>query len=80
MIIIGVTSYFQKSFRISYKNWRTIHAVLALLFILLATLHVLGTGKHINTSLFFTIVFIVSGGILLLLRTYLFNAQKNRNE
>ena len=76
MFLIGLTSLIRKILPLSYKTWRLIHGILAIAFIITATLHVLKLGRHIDKSLSVFIIILAAGGVFLLIRTYILSNSK----
>ena len=76
MIIIGLTSIFRNRLGMSYKTWRTIHGVLSILFIGIASFHVTNLGRHINSPMAVLIAVLAFLAVTLLLKTYLFKSGK----
>ncbi len=70
MLIIGLTSAFRKQLPLSYKNWRLIHGLLSLAFLIIALLHATDLGRHMNPAM--SNYFVIAGvaAILILIRTY----------
>lgn len=56
MLILAVTSFFRYRLPLTYKKWKTVHGMLAILFICLASWHAIDLGRH--TDLFFSIYMI----------------------
>lgn len=81
MLIIGITSMFRKSLPFSYKTWRVVHGVLSIVFIAVASFHVIDMGRHINTPMIWLVAILAITGIALLLKTYVFkiHASKTNN-
>lgn len=79
MVIIGITSIFRKSLPMTYKTWRTIHGILSLLFIVVATMHATELGRHTDKPMTIFMVVAAAGGALLLIRTYFFTTKKSLN-
>ena len=77
MLIIGLTSFFRESLPMSYANWRLLHGMLSILFIILASWHAINLGRHTDVAMSFFIITVSGTGVLLLLRTYLVQRQKN---
>jgi predicted ferric reductase len=73
MVMLGITSLLRKKLHLSYKSWRVFHGILSIVFIILASFHVIETGRHISTPMAGLIALLAGTGILLLLKTYLFN-------
>lgn len=76
MILLGLTSLFRSRLPMKYTTWRVFHGILSILFILLASLHVIGLGRHSDKMVTFYIVFLVIGGLFLLLNLYLNKSKK----
>jgi len=71
MLLLGLTSLFRHKLPLSYKNWRLLHGLLAVPFIVLAACHSINLGRHVH--LFLTVYFILFAvsGVILLIKTYL---------
>ena len=80
LLVLGITSLARKKLPMKYKTWRVFHGILAILFILVATWHVIDMGRHSSlvTSLFISILTV--SGILLLLKTYTLKKSKKISE
>jgi predicted ferric reductase len=76
MLILGLTSIFRKKMGMKYTTWRIFHGILSMAFILLATWHAMDLGRHTDLPMSLYMGAIAGLGILLLLRTYLFNPAK----
>lgn len=70
MLIIGITSFFRESLPMSYANWRLLHGILSILFIVVASWHAIVLGRHTDTAMSFFIICVSGTGVLLLVRTY----------
>ncbi len=79
MLILGLTSLFRNSLKLKYKTWRVFHGFLSIAFIIVATVHVLLQGRHINLPMSVYVVTLAVAGLILLIRTYLTGLTKNRN-
>lgn len=73
MVMLGITSLLRKKLHLSYKSWRVLHGILSIVFIILASVHVIKTGRHISTPMAGLIALLAGTGILFLLKTYLYN-------
>ena len=76
MVIILITSFFRFKLHLKYRTWRNLHGYLTLLFVIIATWHVINIGRHSNTSFSIYYVLMVASGIYYLLKTYLFKTSK----
>jgi predicted ferric reductase len=76
MLIIGLTSLFRNQLPFSYKTWRIIHGILSIVFISAATWHAVSLGRHTDKPMSIFMIVLATGGILLLLRTYLSKSTK----
>lgn len=74
MLFIGITSFLRFKMGLEYKHWKTIHSSLSLIFIFLATLHVIILGRHSEYSM--NIFFILLVGISI---TKLLQSKKAKN-
>ncbi|ACN14598.1 conserved hypothetical protein [Desulforapulum autotrophicum HRM2] len=63
-----------------YKTWRVFHGILAMLFISIAAWHVIDLGRHSNFAMSIYITMLAAGGIMLLLKTYMFKKSKKTSE
>ena len=79
VLILLITAFFRFRMHLKYKTWKTFHGFLTLLFVLVATWHVIDIGRHSNESFRFYYVLIVGSAVLFLIRTYLNNPSKKRN-
>lgn len=71
MLIIGITSVFRYRLPLSYLNWRLLHGILSLIFIIVASWHAIDLGRHTDIPMSVTIIILSGTGIVLLLKTYL---------
>lgn len=71
MFVIGMTSLFRNRLGMSYRSWRMFHGILSIIFIVVASLHVINIGSHITTPFIVLIIALASVGILLLLKLYI---------
>jgi len=71
MLIIGLTSFFRKKLSLSYINWRLLHGILSIVFIIIASWHAIDLGRHIDLPISIFIILLAGVGVLLLLNTYL---------
>lgn len=78
MLILGITALFRNKLPIKYRTWRTLHGTLAILFMVLAAWHVIDLGRHSSQSMSALITLGTAGGVLLLLKTYIFQNTKAR--
>ena len=76
IFILGISSIFRKRLGLSYKVWRILHGILSIAFIIVASFHVINSGRHINTPMAVLIGFLAIMGISPLLKIYLFNQEK----
>jgi len=76
MLALGIMSFARKRLPVKYKTWRVFHGILAMLFISIAAWHVIDLGRHANLAMSIFISMLISGGILLLLKTYTFKNSK----
>lgn len=75
LLIIGLTSVFRNKIGLSYKTWRYLHGILSLLFIGIASFHVIDMGRHINTAMTVLIAALAISGATLLLKLYFFKSE-----
>lgn len=81
MIIIGIMSFFRDKLFQHYKTWRVFHGINSILFIAMASYHVIDMGRHINKPMIWLIGILSIMAISLLLKTYIFklNQTKEKN-
>lgn len=79
MFIIGLTSLVRNKLPFTYKTWRVIHGILSMAFILIASLHVVNMGRHINQPMGWIIGTLSVLGVVLLLRLYIFKSVSQIN-
>lgn len=75
MVLIGITSYFRDNLGMSYITWRLTHGYASVLFISIASLHVIDMGRHSNTAMIWTISILTIIAISLLLSNYIFSSE-----
>lgn len=73
MLLIGITSLLRQHIGLKYKSWRILHGLLSIAFIILADIHVISLGRHIDLAMRILILTLSSLGVLLMLKLYLFN-------
>ncbi len=78
MFIIGLTSLFRNKLGMNYKTWRTVHGILSIAFIILASWHVISLGRHSSNTMIIYILSVTGIGVLLLLKTYLIQPTKQK--
>lgn len=71
MFALGLTSLFRNKLNMSYKNWKLLHGVLSLAFIVLAAWHVVDLGRHMDNSMISLIIIVTALASILLLKTYI---------
>lgn len=71
LFLLGLTSLLRKKLPISYKTWRLLHGILAVLFTVSASWHAINLGRHTTLILSSYLVLVALGGILPLLKIYL---------
>ncbi len=76
ILILGITSAFRNSLGMKYTTWRVFHGLLSIVFITLASWHVIDMGRHTDLPMSLYMGVIAGVGVLLLLKTYLFNPVK----
>lgn len=69
MLIIGITSFLRFKMGLEYKHWKTIHSSLSLIFIFLATLHVIILGRHSEYPISIFFILLVGISIVKLLQS-----------
>lgn len=76
MLVLVVTSLLRNKLPMKYETWRIFHGILALIMISVALWHVIDLGRHINLAMSLLFGILTAGGILLLLRTYIFQNER----
>lgn len=71
MLSLGVTSLMRKKLPLTYKNWRILHGILAVLFTILVCWHAINLGRHTTSILSSYIVLAAMSGILPLFKTFI---------
>lgn len=72
VIILGVISYFRDKLPMKYNSWRILHGILSIVFICVASLHVIDMGRHINQPMIILISILTLYGVAMLLKPYFF--------
>lgn len=80
LLIIAITSLLRNHLGISYKVWRIFHGITSILFISLASFHVIYLGRHINIPMTCLIALLSIIGIILILKKYIFNSSPSKKE
>ena len=78
MLLLGITSLLRNRLPMKYTTWRIFHGLLSIVFIVLAGWHAIDLGRHTDLAMSIYIVMLAAGGILLLLKTYIFSSFKKR--
>ncbi|MGD9899477.1 MAG: ferric reductase-like transmembrane domain-containing protein [Calditrichaceae bacterium] len=78
MLTLGILSFFRDRLSLSYTNWRYIHGVLAMIFVAIATWHMIDLGRHTNLAMSIYIITLAMGSEILVLKTYFFKQIKTR--
>lgn len=76
MLALGITSLIRNKLPMSYKSWRLLHGILAILFVSTAVWHAIDLGRHASRSMSMLFCLLTAGGILLLLKSYFFKNKK----
>ncbi len=80
LVILCITSLFRKKIPVKYTTWRIFHGILAIMFVILGTMHAVNLGRHTDNNLSFYMIFFAATGIVLLLKIYLFKTKRGKNE
>lgn len=80
MLILGLTSLLRNKLPMTYQTWRLCHGLLSVIFVAVATWHALSLGRHMNRPMSTTLILLAAGGILLLLKTFIFKSAKDQKE
>ena len=70
MLLLGLTSFFRKQLKMKYADWRLLHSIIAVVFIIIAALHVVSLGRHINVPIDVLIAVLTAGVLGLTFRAY----------
>ena len=70
LLIIGLTALTRNRLPLRFRAWRTLHGILASVFITIAVWHVIDLGRHATLVMSCLITFITAGGVQMLLRRY----------
>lgn len=69
MLIIGITSVLRRKLPLRYRDWRSIHGLLSVLFIVTGAWHAIDLGRHASVPMSSLFIVLTGGGVLLLLIT-----------
>ncbi|KAA3612663.1 MAG: FAD/NAD(P)-binding:oxidoreductase [Calditrichaeota bacterium] len=78
MLSLGVISFFRNRLSLNYISWRYVHGILAMVFVAVATWHVINLGRHANLAMSIYLITITTGSEMLILKTYFFKPAKVR--
>lgn len=78
ILILLITAFFRFKLHMNYRTWRNLHGFLTLLFVLIATWHVIDIGRHSNESFVVYYVLIAGSAVFFLIRTYLSKLKNKR--
>lgn len=70
LLILGLTSFFRNTLGLSYKAWRTVHGLLSIIFISVATWHAIDLGRHTDLAMSTYMIILAVIGVLFLLKVY----------
>ena len=76
MVILGVTSLIRGRLPMEVQTWKIFHGVLSGLFVFLATWHAIDLGRHTNVAVASLFILLATGGVALLLKSYLSHSPK----
>lgn len=76
MLALGITSFMRNKLPMNYESWRVLHGILAILFLSTAVWHAIDLGRHASLSMSILFCVMTTGGILHLLKSYLFKNKK----
>ena len=68
MILLGLITLLRNRLGIKYRTWRTVHGILSVIFIVLATWHAINLGRHTDVLMSIYMIVVAGGGIALYLR------------
>jgi predicted ferric reductase len=69
ILIIGLTALTRNRLPLRYTTWRTLHGLLASVFITIAAWHVIDLGRHATFVMSLLIILMTAGGVQMLLRS-----------
>ena len=76
MLILGVTAFARNKLPMEYKTWRVFHGIVSILFISVATWHVIDLGRHSSLAMAIFITLLTTGGVWLTGKQYLLKTLK----
>ena len=68
MMLLGLITLLRNRLDIKYKTWRTVHGVLSVIFMVLATWHAINLGRHTDALMSIYMIVVAGGGIVLYLK------------
>lgn len=68
MVLLGLITLLRNRLGMKYRIWRTVHGVLSVIFIVLATWHAINLGRHTDVLMSVFMIVVAGGGIALYLR------------
>jgi predicted ferric reductase len=77
MLFLGLTSFFRFKLGIEYKNWKILHGVISLLFIITSTWHFIKLSRHNSYEMNVFFVLLVFISTIKLLDSYFVKIPKN---
>ncbi len=81
LLTIGITALVRNRLPINYKTWRTVHGILAVVFVTVATWHAVDLGRHSSLTMSILIILLTAGGVRLFLKNGLFKkSQQSRSD
>jgi predicted ferric reductase len=80
MFILGLMAIFRSRLPFAYTIWRVIHGYLSIVFVLIATLHVIAMGRHMNQVMIGLISTLAFVGVFMLLKKYILKSTSNKTQ
>lgn len=77
MLLIGLLSAFRHRLKMKYTSWRLLHGWMSIVFVVVASLHVINLGRHTNLLMDVVIALITAGALWLAFNTY-FSPKKKK--
>lgn len=81
LLTIGITTFMRNRLPMTYKTWRTVHGILAVMFIITAAWHAIDLGRHSNLTMSGLTILLTTAGVGLYLKhTISKKTQRPRND
>ena len=73
LLALAVTSLWRNKLPLTYKTWRALHGLLSVAFVCTAAWHAVNLGRHTDLILSSYMIALLTGNVLLLLKSYFFS-------